>query len=203
MQMIPTAIWIGHNHRRRVVGASNLFISLNYPIAVLLFSSCYILLFHEDNVDLTASSSFLPEIPVTTSLTPYTNTAIPITIPASAIPNTGVTIIAIDKATANAPAPMLNALEPLLAVVFIPFFSLLFPPLRPATICSIPNKSKIIPATVKVAATAITGKMIADNDSPTAIAPIPICKALTHVGDFALIILVVVMIKHLYYITAC
>jgi hypothetical protein len=48
-----------------------------------------------------------------------------------------------------------------------------------------PNKSKIIAATVKVAATAKTGKMIADIDSPIAIAPIPICKALIHLGDFS------------------
>jgi hypothetical protein len=34
--------------------------------------------------------------------------------------------------------------------------------------------------------------MIAANDKPIAIAPIPICRALTHVGDFAPIILVVV-----------
>jgi hypothetical protein len=47
-----------------------------------------------------------------------------------------------------------------------------------------PNRSKIIAATVKVAAIAKTGKMIADNASPMATAPIPICKALTHVGDF-------------------
>ncbi len=46
---------------------------------------------------------------------------------------------------------------------------------------------------MKVATTASTGKMIAANDSPIAIAPIPICKALTHVGDFAPIILVVVI----------
>ncbi len=40
--------------------------------------------------------------------------------PASAIPNIGDTIIVIDKATAKAPAPMLNALEPLLVVVVFP-----------------------------------------------------------------------------------
>jgi hypothetical protein len=51
---------------------------------------------------------------------------------------------------------------------------------------------------VKVAATAKTGKMIADNDSPMATAPIPICKALTHVGDFALITLVVVILYKTY-----
>ena len=116
MHTIPTAIWIGQNHRRVVIGASNLFISLNYPATVMLFSGCYIL-FHEDNVDLTASSSFLPDIPVTTSLMPYTKSGIPITKAASAIPNSGDPIIIIDKAMANAPAPMANALEPVLAVV--------------------------------------------------------------------------------------
>jgi hypothetical protein len=45
--------------------------------------------------------------------------------------------------------------------------------------CSIPNKSKIIAAAVKVATTVRTGKMIADNDSPIAKAPMPICRALT------------------------
>jgi hypothetical protein len=61
-------------------------------------------------VDLTASSSFLPDIPVTTSLMPYTKSGIPITKAASAIPNSGDPIIIIDKA-------MANALEPVLAVV--------------------------------------------------------------------------------------
>jgi len=46
---------------------------------------------------------------------------------------------------------------------------------------------------VKAATTVRTGKTIADNDSPIAIAPIPICRALTQVGDFTLIILVVVI----------
>jgi hypothetical protein len=110
MQTIPTAIWIGQNHRRVVIGASNLFISLNYPATVMLFSGCYIL-FHEDNVELTASSSFLPDIPVTASLMPsYTKSGIPITKAASAIPNSGDPIIIIDKA-------MANALEPVLAIV--------------------------------------------------------------------------------------
>jgi hypothetical protein len=47
---------------------------------------------------------------------------------------------------------------------------------------------------VKAATTVKTGKTIADNDSPIAIAPIPICKALTHVGDLAPMILVVVIV---------
>jgi hypothetical protein len=69
-------------------------------------------------VDLTASSPFLPDIPVTTSVMPsYTKSGIPITKAASAIPNSGNLIIIIDKAMANAPAPTANALEPVLAVV--------------------------------------------------------------------------------------
>lgn len=78
----------------------------------MLFSICYII-FHEDNVDLTASSPFLPEIPVTNSLTPYTRSAIPITIPASSTPNVGEAIIETDKATASPPAATLSAREAL------------------------------------------------------------------------------------------
>lgn len=51
------------------------------------------------------------------------------------MPNSEDAIIIIDKAMANAPAEMLNALEPVLAVVFLPFVSSLFPPLRPAMYC--------------------------------------------------------------------
>jgi hypothetical protein len=48
----------------------------------------------------------------------YTKSGIPITKAASAtIPNSKDTIIIIDKAMANAPPPMANALEPVLAVV--------------------------------------------------------------------------------------
>jgi hypothetical protein len=57
------------------------------------------------------------------------------------------------------------------------------------------NKSKIIAAAVKAATTARTGKMIADNDNPIAIAPIPICRALTHVGGFMSMILVLANMK--------
>jgi hypothetical protein len=72
---------------------------------------------------------------------PYTKTAIPITKAASAIPNRGDAIIMIDKTMANAPAPMLNALEPALAV-FLLFFSSLFP-LRPAIMLEMPLNSKL------------------------------------------------------------
>jgi hypothetical protein len=42
MQIIPTAIWIGQNHRW-VVAECNLSIPLNHPATVLLvlFSSCH------------------------------------------------------------------------------------------------------------------------------------------------------------------
>lgn len=72
---------------------------------------------------------------------PYTRSAIPIMKPASAIPNIGDTIIVIDKIMANAPAPMLNALEPLLVVVVFP------PPLvKPAIMLAIPLNSKAMAA---------------------------------------------------------
>jgi hypothetical protein len=46
---------------------------------------------------------------------PYTRTAIPITRPASSMPNIGDAIIIIDKAMAKAPVATLNALELLLS----------------------------------------------------------------------------------------
>jgi hypothetical protein len=66
---------------------------------------------------------------VTTSLIPYTR---------SAIPNNGETIIAIDKI-------MANALERVLAVCPL-FFSSLFPPLRPAIMLEMPLNSKAMAA---------------------------------------------------------
>ncbi len=81
------------------------------------------------------SQSLFFQIPLTTSLMPYTR---------SAIPNNGDTNIIIDKAIANAPARTLNALEPLLGVLFLPFFSLwFFSPLKPAIMLAIllSNKS--------------------------------------------------------------
>jgi hypothetical protein len=83
---------------------------------------------------------------VTTSLMPYTKSAIPITKAASAIPNRGDAIIMIDKATANAPAATLNALEPVLAVCLLPFLSSLVPPLRPAIMLEMPLNNKAMAA---------------------------------------------------------
>ena len=57
------------------------------------------------------------------------------------MPNSGDAIIIIDKAMANAPAVVLNTLEPVLAVVFLPFFSSLFTPLRPAIMLEMPLNS--------------------------------------------------------------
>ena len=109
------------------------------------------IVFRQDIVDVTASR--LPEIPVTTSLMPYTKTGIPITKAASAIPNRGDAIIMMDKAMANAPAATLNALEPVLAVcllllLLLLLFSLLFPPppLRPAIMLEMPLNSKAMAA---------------------------------------------------------
>lgn len=60
---------------------------------------------------------------------PYTKSRIPIIKAASAtIPNSGDPIIIIDKEMANAPAPMANALEPVLTVVRLYHF--VSPPLK-------------------------------------------------------------------------
>jgi hypothetical protein len=60
----------------------------------------------------------------------------------------------------------------------------------PVTTCSVPNKNNIIAAAVKAAITVKVGKIIEDIESPMAIAPTPICKALIQAGDFILVILV-------------
>jgi hypothetical protein len=54
-----------------------------------------------------------PDTPVTKSLMPYTNKAIPITKPASCTPNVGEAVIKTDKATASPPAATLSAHEAL------------------------------------------------------------------------------------------
>ena len=46
---------------------------------------------------------------------------------------------------------------------------------------------------MKVVTTVRIGKMIAANDRPIAKAPIPICKALTQLGDLTSVILVLVV----------
>src|SRR5690606_1031691 len=59
----------------------------------------------------------------------------------------------------------------------------------PVTICSMPNRNKIIAAAKNVATVVITGYIIAEIDSPIARAPMPICRALIHDGDFAFLVL--------------
>jgi hypothetical protein len=49
---------------------------------------------------------------------------------------------------------------------------------------------------VKAATTVRTGNITAASDSPIAMAPIPICRALTHVGDFVPTVLVALTVNN-------
>jgi hypothetical protein len=139
MQAIATIVWISLTHWE-VIRSSSIFSKLWIVMLQCHFQSPIV--FHQGIVDVTASR--LPEIPVTTSLMPYTRTAIPITKAASAMPNSGDAITIIDKAIANAPAAMLNALEPVLAV--LPFSLFFPPPLKPAIMLEMPLNSRLIAA---------------------------------------------------------
>jgi hypothetical protein len=111
-----------------------------------------------------------PEMPVTTSLIPYTKRAIPIRTPASSIPNAGNAIIAIDRAIASDPTPTLNALEPLLATYW--FF--LFFALRPEIILAMPASSSAIAASHITSAAVARGNNIIMIESIMTNPPSPI-----------------------------